>query len=230
MNKSSLPSHVGIIMDGNRRWALSKGLSSLEGYKEGLKRAKEIVKHSLKVGIKYLSFYVFSTENWKRDDCEIEELMFLISHYLRAEFNFYKKNGIKIIVSGDIESLSKEVRSSIKDSISFSKNFNNLILNLAINYGGRNEILLAIRKFVSSNFNLEFLNENTFSNFLYNPELPDLDLLIRTGGNIRISNFFLWRIAYSELVFSNVLWPEYYDNRYSRDLECFQFRRRNFGR
>ncbi|WP_210378151.1 undecaprenyl diphosphate synthase family protein, partial [Borreliella garinii] len=121
-------------------------------------------------------------------------------------------------------------RSSIKDSVSFSKNFNNLILNLAINYGGRNEILRAVRKFVSSDFDLESLNENAFSNFLDNPELPDIDLLIRTGGNIRISNFFLWRIAYSELIFSNVLWPEYYDNRYSKDLECFQLRGRNFGR
>ncbi|MBB6043122.1 polyprenyl diphosphate synthase [Borreliella yangtzensis] len=230
MNKNSLPRHVGIIMDGNRRWALGKGLSFLEGYKEGLKRAKEIVKHSLKVGIKYLSLYVFSTENWKRDDCEIEKLMFLIASYLRAEFNFYKKNGIKIIVSGDIESLSEEVKSSIKDSTSFSKNFSNLILNLAINYGGRNEILRAVRKFVSSDFDLESLDENAFSSFLDNPELPDLDLLIRTGGNIRISNFFLWRIAYSELIFSNVLWPEYYGNRYGKDLECFQFRIRNFGR
>ncbi|MCD2373362.1 polyprenyl diphosphate synthase, partial [Borreliella burgdorferi] len=156
--------------------------------------------------------------------------MFLIANYLRAEFDFYEKNGIKIIVSGDVESLSGEVKSSIKDSISFSKNFNNLILNLAINYGGRNEILRAVKKFVSSDFDLESLNENIFSSFLDNPELPDLDLLIRTGGNIRISNFFLWRIAYSELIFSNVLWPEYYDTRYSKDLECFQFRRRNFGR
>ncbi|MBB6031735.1 undecaprenyl diphosphate synthase [Borreliella spielmanii] len=230
MNKSSLPSHVGIIMDGNRRWALGKGVSFSEGYKEGLKRAKEIVIHSLKLGIKYLSFYVFSTENWKRDDCEIKELMFLIASYLRAEFNFYKKNEIKIIVSGDVDSLSEEVKSSIKDSVDFSKNFSNLVLNLAINYGGRNEILRAVRKFVSSDFDLDSLDESTFSNFLDNPELPDLDLLIRTGGNIRISNFFLWRIAYSELIFSNVLWPEYYGNRYSKDLDCFQFRRRNFGR
>ncbi|QFI14272.1 polyprenyl diphosphate synthase [Borrelia sp. CA_690] len=230
MDENSLPSHVGIIMDGNRRWALSKRLSFLNGYQEGLKRAKEIIEYSLKVGIKYLSFYVFSTENWKRDDCEIEELMFLIAKYLRAEFNFYKKNGIKIIVSGDVESLGEEVKSAIKASVSFSKNFNNLILNLAINYGGRNEILRAVKKFVSSDFDLESLDENAFYNFLDNPELPDLDLLIRTGGNIRISNFFLWRIAYSELIFSDVLWPDYYGSKYSKDLECFQFRKRSFGR
>ncbi|UPA17649.1 polyprenyl diphosphate synthase [Borrelia puertoricensis] len=230
MNNNSLPMHVGIIMDGNRRWALKRGLSLFEGHKEGLKRAKEIVKYSLKLGIRYLSLYVFSTENWNRTKFEIEHLMFLIADYLSSEFEFYSKNNIKILVSGDIEALSKEVRKSIIDAIDFTRNFDGLVLNLAINYGGRNEIVRATKKVLGSGLQFEALDEIVFSKFLDNPELCDLDLLIRTGGDMRISNFFLWRIAYCEFVFSSVLWPEYSVSHYDNDLECFKNRKRNFGR
>ncbi|WP_445435816.1 polyprenyl diphosphate synthase [Candidatus Borreliella tachyglossi] len=230
MNSESLPMHVGIIMDGNRRWALERGLSSLEGHKEGLKRAKEIIKHSLKLGIKYLSFYVFSTENWSRTKHEIEDLMLLIVNYLSTEFEFYSTNNIKIIVSGDIEALDSGVRKAIIDAIDFTKDFDGIILNLAINYGGRNEIVRAVHRILRSDLNLEALDEIKFSKFLDNPELCDPDLLIRTGGDMRISNFLLWRIAYCEFVFSNILWPEYYISNYGEDLECFRNRKRNFGR
>ncbi|AHH03077.1 Undecaprenyl pyrophosphate synthetase [Borrelia nietonii YOR] len=230
MSSNSLPMHVGIIMDGNRRWALKRGLSFFEGHKEGLKRAKEIVKHSLKLGIKYLSLYVFSTENWNRTKSEIEYLMFLIADYLSAEFEFYSTNNIKILVSGDIEALSEKVRKSIIDAIEFTRNFDGLMLNLAINYGGRNEIVRATKKILGSGLQFETLDEIVFSKFLDNPELCDLELLIRTGGNMRISNFLLWRVAYCEFVFSNALWPEYSISHYDRDLECFKNRKRNFGR
>ncbi|AWG42516.1 di-trans,poly-cis-decaprenylcistransferase [Candidatus Borreliella tachyglossi] len=230
MNSESLPMHVGIIMDGNRRWALERGLSSLEGHKEGLKRAKEIIKHSLKLGIKYLSFYVFSTENWSRTKHEIEDLMLLIVNYLSTEFEFYSTNNIKIIVSGDIEALDRGVRKAIIDAIDFTKDFDGIILNLAINYGGRNEIVRAVHRILRSDLNLEALDEIKFSKFLDNPELCDPDLLIRTGGDMRISNFLLWRIAYCEFVFSNILWPEYFISNYGEDLECFRNRKRNFGR
>ncbi|AHH09826.1 Undecaprenyl pyrophosphate synthetase [Borrelia parkeri SLO] len=230
MNNNSLPMHVGIIMDGNRRWALKRGLSLFEGHKEGLKRAKEIVKYSLKLGIKYLSLYVFSTENWNRTKSEIEHLMFLIADYLSSEFEFYSTNNIKILVSGDIEALSKEVRKSIIDTIDFTKKFDGLVLNLAINYGGRNEIVRATKKILGSGLQFETLDEIIFSKFLDNPELCDLDLLIRTGGDMRISNFLLWRIAYCEFVFSSVLWPEYSVSHYDKDLEYFKNRKRNFGR
>ncbi|AHE62463.1 polyprenyl diphosphate synthase [Borrelia parkeri] len=230
MNNNSLPMHVGIIMDGNRRWAFKRGLSLFEGHKEGLKRAKEIVKYSLKLGIKYLSLYVFSTENWNRTKSEIEHLMFLIADYLSSEFEFYSTNNIKILVSGDIEALSKEVRKSIIDTIDFTKKFDGLVLNLAINYGGRNEIVRATKKILGSGLQFETLDEIIFSKFLDNPELCDLDLLIRTGGDMRISNFLLWRIAYCEFVFSSVLWPEYSVSHYDKDLEYFKNRKRNFGR
>lgn len=230
MNNNSLPMHVGIIMDGNRRWALKRGLSLFEGHKEGLKRAKEIVKYSLKLGIKYLSLYVFSTENWNRTKSEIKHLMFVIADYLSSEFEFYSTNNIKILVSGEIEALSKEVRKSIIDAIDFTKNFDGLVLNLAINYGGRNEIVRATKKILGSGLQCETLDEIVFSKFLDNPELCDSDLLIRTGGDMRISNFLLWRIAYCEFVFSSVLWPEYSVSHYDKDLECFKNRKRNFGR
>ncbi|ASQ28949.1 di-trans,poly-cis-decaprenylcistransferase [Borrelia miyamotoi] len=230
MNSDSLPMHVGIIMDGNRRWALKEGLSLFEGHKEGLKRAKEIVHYSIKLGIKYLSLYIFSTENWNRTKSEIEYLMFLIANYLSSEFGFYSENNIKIIVSGDIESLSKEVRVSIIDAIDFTKNFDGFVLNLAINYGGRNEIVRAAKRILRSGLRFETLDELMFAKFLDNPELCDLDLLIRTGGDMRISNFLLWRIAYCEFVFSNVLWPEYSVSHYGKDLACFKNRKRNFGK
>ncbi|AFI30905.1 polyprenyl diphosphate synthase [Borrelia crocidurae] len=230
MSSNSLPSHVGIIMDGNRRWALKKGLSFFEGHKEGLKRAKEIVKHSCELGIKCLSLYVFSTENWNRTNSEIEYLMFLIADYLSSEFKFYGENNIKVVVSGDIETLSQKVKKSIEDATNYTKNFDGLILNLAINYGGRNEIVRAIKKVLAKGLSVETLNEVEFAKFLDNQELGDLDLLIRTGGDMRVSNFLLWRLAYCEFIFSNVLWPDYFVFHYERDLECFKNRKRNFGR
>ena len=230
MNSDFLPMHVGIIMDGNRRWALKNGLSLFEGHKEGLRRAKEIICHSIELGIKYLSLYVFSTENWNRTKSEIEYLMFLITNYLNSEFEFYSKNNIKIIVSGDIESLNNEVRESITDTIDFTKDFDGFVLNLAINYGGRDEIVRAVKKILGGNLGCETLNELMFSKFLDNPELCDLDLLIRTGGDMRVSNFLLWRIAYCEFVFSNALWPEYSVSHYIKDLACFKNRKRNFGK
>ncbi|WP_024655665.1 polyprenyl diphosphate synthase [Borrelia hispanica] len=230
MSSNSLPSHVGIIMDGNRRWALKKGLSFFEGHKEGLKRAKEIVKRSCELGIKCLSLYVFSTENWNRTNSEIEHLMFLITDYLSSEFKFYAENNIKVVISGDIETLSQKVKKSIEDATNYTKNFDGLILNLAINYGGRNEIVRATKKILEKGLSVETLNEVEFAKFLDNQELGDLDLLIRTGGDMRVSNFLLWRLAYCEFIFSNVLWPDYFVFHYERDLECFKNRKRNFGR
>ncbi|UER67328.1 polyprenyl diphosphate synthase [Borrelia sp. BU AG58] len=230
MNRDYLPLHVGIIMDGNRRWALKKGISVFEGYQEGLRRARDIVSHSIKLGIKCLSLYVFSTENWSRGKREIDYLMFLIASYLKSEFDFYSENSIKIVVSGEVETLEKKVRESITDAVDFTKNFNGLVLNLAINYGGRNEIVRAVRKILKGDLGLESLSEIEFARFLDNPELHELDLLIRTGGEMRISNFLLWGVAYCEFIFSNVLWPEYSVSLYDRDLRCFKKRKRNFGR
>ncbi|QMU98929.1 di-trans,poly-cis-decaprenylcistransferase [Borrelia sp. A-FGy1] len=227
---NSLPMHVGIIMDGNRRWALNKGVSLLEGHREGLKNAKDIIKHSVKLGIKYLSLYVFSTENWSRTQYEIEYLMFLIANYLNSEFEFYSENNVKVVVSGDIEALERRVRESIIDTINFTKNFTGLILNLAINYGGRNEIVRAVKRIMNSDLKINSLNEIEFARFLDNPELCEIDLLIRTGGEMRISNFFLWRVAYCEFIFSNILWPEYSISHYDKDLKCFEKRKRNFGK
>ncbi|WKC57702.1 polyprenyl diphosphate synthase [Borrelia sp. P9F1] len=230
MNRCSLPMHVGIIMDGNRRWALKRGVSLLEGYQEGLRRVKDIIQHSVKLDIKCLSLYVFSTENWSRDKSEIEYLMFLIANYLRSEFAFYSENSIKIVVSGDIEALEEEVREAIVDAVDFTKNFGGLILNLAINYGGRDEIVRAVGKILKSDLKFDSLSEVEFARFLDNPELHELDLLIRTGGEMRISNFLLWKVAYCEFVFSSILWPEYSISHYNDDLMCFGKRKRNFGK
>ena len=230
MNRHSLPMHVGIIMDGNRRWTLNRGVSLLEGYQEGLRRARDIVQHSSKIGIKCLSLYVFSTENWNRDKSEVEYLMFLIANYLKSEFAFYSENSIKIVVSGDIGALERKVREAIVAAVDFTKNFGGLVLNLAINYGGRNEIVRAVRKILKSDLKYDSLSEIEFARFLDNPELRELDLLIRTGGEMRVSNFLLWKVAYCEFIFSNILWPEYSISLYNEDLRCFRKRKRNFGR
>ena len=223
LDKNNLPSHVGIIM------AKNKNMRRTNGHEEGLKRAKEITKAAADLGISYLTLYVFSTENWKRTEQEVGFLMNLIHTHLIKELQFYKENQIRIKMLGDISGLPKSIQADIKEAQADTESFTGLTLNLAINYGGRDEIIRAIKKISSTSSDINSISEISFSKYFDVPELPDLDLLIRTGGEKRLSNFLMWHSAYAEFVFSDTLWPEYTKERFIEDLQEFQRRTRRFG-
>lgn len=229
IDKSKLPVHVAITMDGNGRWATQKKLPRTSGHDQGLKAAKRIVKAASDLGIKYLTLYVFSTENWKRAEQEVGFLMNLIHTHLRGELTFYKENGIKINHIGNLEGLPAGVQKDILESIEETKDFDNLTVNLAINYGGRDEIIRGIKKLISNSVASDEINEQNFSKFLDMPEAPDVDLLIRTGGEQRLSNYLLWHIPYAEQIYTDTLWPDYSNEEFYSNIEIFQKRNRRFG-
>ena len=228
-NNSAVPVHVGIIMDGNGRWAKQRNLPRTSGHKEGLDVAKAIVKAAAEIGIKYVTLYTFSTENWKRAQEEVGFLMNLIRRHLRAEFQFYKQNGIRIKHLGDLSGLPEDVQTEIKKAMEKTASFTGLTVVLAINYGGRDEIVRGVKKLLSEGKNVSDITESDFSNSFDIPELPDVDLLIRTGGEIRLSNFLLWHAAYAEFLFTNTLWPDYNKEEFLKDIESFKNRTRRFG-
>ena len=227
MSNSALPVHIGIIMDGNGRWAKQRNLPRTSGHKEGLTVAKNIVREAAKFGVKYVTLYTFSTENWKRAQEEVGFLMNLIRSHLRAEFEFYKENGIRIQHIGDIEGLPLDVQQEIRKAIADTAHFTGLTVVLAINYGGRNEICRAVNKLIENKS--DEISEESIAKAMDIPELPDVDLLIRTGGELRLSNFLLWHAAYAELVFTDTLWPDYNINEFKEHIELFQKRTRRFG-
>lgn len=226
---SAVPKHIGIIMDGNGRWAKQRKLPRTNGHKEGLTVAKQIVKAAAEIGVKYVTLYTFSTENWKRAQEEVGFLMNLIKGHLRAEFQFYKDNGIRIKHLGNLSGLPVEVQKEIIDAINETAEFLGLTVVLAINYGGRDEITRGLKKMISQNINPDKITENDISSYFDVPELPDVDLMIRTGGELRLSNFLLWQTAYAEFVFSDILWPDYNKDEFYKDIEKFQSRNRRFG-
>jgi undecaprenyl diphosphate synthase len=213
-------------MDGNGRWAKSRGLPRTEGHREGLKAAKRIVKAAVLSGIKNVTLYTFSTENWKRAQEEVKFLMGLISTYLSAEMDFYKEFGIRVVHSGDPEGLPKDVRDSLARVAEDTVGFNKIRVNLAINYGGRDEILRAIEKIKPHSGKL---TEGDFRQYLDIPDMPDPDLIIRAGGEYRLSNFLIWQAAYSEFYFSDVLWPDWTEVEFNQALTEYTRRERRFG-
>ena len=224
-----IPEHIAIIMDGNGRWAKNKGLPRTNGHKEGLKVAKKIVSCAAKLGVKYITLYAFSTENWKRTEEEVGYLMSLIRNHLRAEFQFYKENGIKIEHIGDLQALPKDVQKEIINGKNDTANFTGTTCTLAINYGSRNEITRSVKKIIQQNINENEINEDLISKNLDIPTLPNVDLMIRTGGEKRLSNFLLWQCAYAEFIFSDTLWPDYTEEEFLNNIEDFQKRNRRFG-
>lgn len=228
-----LPQHVGIIMDGNGRWAKRKGLPRIFGHRQGVKTVKRIVEHAASIGIKYLSLYAFSTENWQRPEDEVSTLMKLLDEYLKKELTTMLENGISLKVSGRIDMLPINTQKILKDAIFNTKDNKRMILNLCLSYGGRGEIVDATKKiledFKNGKIELDDIEEK-FSLYLYNPEIPDVDLLIRTSGELRISNFMLYRIAYSELYFTQTLWPSFYEDEFDLAIEEYMTRKRRFGR
>ncbi len=229
LDNKNLPLHVAITMDGNGRWAQQRKLPRTAGHDQGLHTGKRIVKLASDLGIKYLTLYVFSTENWKRTEKEVGFLMNLIHIHLCGELDFYKQNGIKINHIGDIESLPDSIKKDITEAIEDTKDFSGMTLNLAINYGGRDELLRGIKKIINSKIDENEITEQLISSFLDMPQSPDVDLLIRTGGEKRLSNFLLWHIPYAEQIYTDTLWPDYTDEEFLKNIEDFSHRNRRFG-
>jgi undecaprenyl diphosphate synthase len=218
LDTERLPRHVGIIMDGNGRWATQRGRPRSEGHLEGMKAAKRVVTAAAELGLDFLSLYVFSTENWSRTADEVSYLMFLVRSYLRREYGFYKQNGIRIVHSGDIARLPPEIVRDIDAISRDTEGFGGLTLNLSINYGGRDEILRGVHRALASGA-VSSLTE----------EMPDPDLVIRTGNERRLSNFLLWESAYAELYFSAKLWPDWDRQDLVDALVDYCGRSRRFG-
>lgn len=224
---SSIPTHIGIIMDGNGRWAKNKGLSRTEGHKEGLEAAKRVILRASQIGIKWVTLYTFSTENWKRTVEEVGFLMSLIKKHLRSEYDFYKQNRIRIQHCGDLSKMPQDIQKEIILAENETKNFNDMTVVLALNYGSRDEIVRAIKKILPDE--ISSITEESFSNILDSSNIPDPDLIIRTGGEKRLSNFLLWQAAYSELFFSDILWPDWNEETLDIAINDYQKRDRRFG-
>ena len=229
LDKENLPLHVAITMDGNGRWAQARKLPRTSGHDEGLRTAKRIVKAASDIGVKYLTLYVFSTENWKRAEQEVGFLMNLIHTHLCGELAFYKENGIRVRHIGNFQALPEGIQKDIQQAMDDTKDFTGMTVNLAINYGGRDEIIRGIKKIISKNIKATDLDEKTFSSYLDMPECPDVDLLIRTGGEQRLSNYLLWHVAYAEQIYTDTLWPDYSNEEFYKHIEAFQHRNRRFG-
>lgn len=223
---ANLPRHVGIIMDGNGRWAVSRSMKRSQGHSEGLKAAKRVVKAANDMGLPCLTLYVFSTENWKRAEEEVSFLMTLIAKHLESELGFYEEEGIRIFHSGDARALPAKVRAAIEKVVSATAGHEGMSLNLAINYGGRDEIARAAARCAARGVAPA---EEAIRTALDAPGLPDVDLVVRTAGEKRISNFMLWQSAYAELHFSDKLWPDWGEADLASAIEDYSRRSRRFG-
>jgi undecaprenyl diphosphate synthase len=231
MNDPAIPFHVAVIMDGNGRWATARGLPRTEGHRQGLTAAKRVVAAASKAGVGCLSLYTFSTENWKRTSEEVSFLMGLIRSHLSSELDFYRANKIKVVHSGRREGLDRGILAELEKVTADTAGFTGMVVNLAINYGGRDEILRAVERMTTPKSGLDSgpLAENALRGALDHPELPDPDLIVRTGGERRLSNFLLWQSAYSELYFTDKLWPDFGEDDLMAAIEDYSTRDRRFG-
>jgi undecaprenyl diphosphate synthase len=229
-----VPRHVAIIMDGNGRWAKGKGMTRVFGHKNALTAVRESVETAAQIGIKAITLYAFSTENWKRPKLEIDALMSLLINSLKKELPTFQNNGVAVNAIGNIENLPKKAQKALNDVILQTKDNTNIILTLALSYGSREEIVNAIKniskKVVNKELSLKEIDEKTINNHLYTFNLPDVDLMIRTSGEHRISNFLLWQMAYAELYFTDILWPDFRKEHFYDAIIDYQNRERRFGR
>lgn len=230
----SIPRHVAIIMDGNGRWAASKFLPRIAGHQQGVKAVKKIVKQSLDKGIGFLTLYAFSNENWKRPEEEVSLLMKMFEHFIQAELNNLIENGVRLRFIGRIDELGERLANQVRMAEETSKNCDKLNLTIAVSYGSRQEMVDSFKKLASQYQDTESLianiTEENISSQMYKPEIGDVDLLIRTSAEHRISNFLLWQIAYSEIVFCNCMWPEFDEKEFDKCLEVYSTRERRFGK
>ena len=236
MNKSldNTPNHVAIIMDGNGRWAKLKGKSRLFGHRNGIKSVQKIVEYATKTEIKNLTLYAFSTENWNRPKREIETLMNILIETLRKEIDKMVKNNVQFKCIGDISQLPENVIKELKETTKKTSRNDGLVLTLALNYGFKKELIYAIKnlaiKVKKNLISVDNIDEKVVNNHLHSGELPSVDLLIRTSGEQRISNFLLWQVSYAELFFSQVFWPDFNENHFKKAIRSYKKRERRFGK
>lgn len=233
LNMDNLPEHIAIIMDGNRRWAKAKGLPISLGHKEGAKTLEKIVRHANKIGLKYITVYAFSTENWRRAQDEVSALMLLLQNYIDKYSKIADSENIKVQFLGDLTAFSKKMQKGIQDCINRTKDNTGVTFNIALNYGGRLEIVDAIKAIVkkvqNGECNIDDINEEMVSQNLYTNNMPDPDLVIRTSGEIRTSNFLPWQIVYSEFLFVEKNWPDFSEEDLDEAIAEYQKRTRKFG-
>ena len=226
---SRLPRHVAVIMDGNGRWAANRHLPRVEGHRAGIDAVRDTVETSARLGLPVLTLYAFSVENWKRPETEVSALMGLLKHYLRLELRSLLKNNIRFRIIGRPERLAPEIRAELSDAEQRTQANTGLQFNIALNYGGRAEIVDAARQAIRAGVDPEALDERTFASFLYTAGQPDPDLLIRTSGELRVSNFLLWQIAYAEIWVTDALWPDFRARHLLEALVDYQKRDRRYG-
>ena len=226
---TSVPRHIAFIMDGNGRWAEHRGLPRLEGHRAGVKNIRPIIKYLDTQGVRFLTLYAFSTENWNRPDDEVHGLFHLLENVIGREARELHKNGVKIKHIGRLEGLSPALQKSINRALRLTQNNKGMTLGVALNYGGRAEILDAVRHLMADGVPPQDINEKLFWDYLYTSGFPEVDIVIRTGGEIRTSNFLIWQAAYSEYYFTPVLWPDFNEEELGKALLTYSRRQRRFG-
>lgn len=229
MDRKLIPNHVAIILDGNGRWAKAQGKPRTFGHKNGAENVIEIAKHAKNKGVKYLTLYAFSTENWKRPENEVDYLMKLLIKFVESKLKELMEEDCKLNILGDINRLPEATKKAVVDAVNKTKDNKSLTINIALNYGGRDEIVHAVRDIIVDGLKPEQINEELISNYLYTKEMPDPDLLIRPGGELRISNFLIYQLAYTEFYFTNVLWPDFDNDEFDKALEEYANRNRRYG-
>lgn len=234
INNGEIPRHIAIIMDGNGRWAKQQGFPRYSGHKAGVESVRDIVESCAQLGVKYLTLYTFSTENWNRPRLEVTTLMKLLLRTIKKEVDELNKNNVRLMAIGDLSSLPDKVQEELRDAVKRTSKNSKLTLVLALSYSGRWEITEAVKKaaeeYKAGSISLDDINVKTFGRYLYTSNIPDPDLLIRTSGELRISNFLLWQIAYSEIYISPVFWPEFRRQHLFQAIQDFQRRERRFGK
>jgi undecaprenyl diphosphate synthase len=233
LDPEKVPHHIAIIMDGNGRWAQRQRLSRIKGHQKGLEAARAVVEASEDLGVKILTLYAFSKENWLRPRKEVNDLMRLLQKYLREEREELLKRDLRLNIIGDLEDLPTPIRDLLVETVEMTRYKDGLIVNLALSYGGRAEIVVGVRAIIADieagRITKDDITPETFSRYLYTRDLPDPDLLIRTSGELRISNFLLWQIAYTELYFTTTLWPDFGKEELIRACLAYQDRERRYG-
>jgi undecaprenyl diphosphate synthase len=224
-----LPEHVAIIMDGNGRWARQRHLPRLVGHRAGVENMRAVISYCNQIKLKYLTLFGFSTENWNRPKEEINGLLGLLQESIDEEALILHRQGVRIRHLGQLERLPRKLQAAIKKAVDLTRNNTGLNFNIAFNYGGRSEIIDAVRRLIAEGIPAQKINEKMFSRYLYTADLPDVDLLIRTGGELRVSNFLIWQAAYSEFYFTDVLWPDFDQKEIDKALLAYSQRQRRFG-
>lgn len=225
-----VPQHVAIIMDGNGRWAIKRGLPRLAGHKAGTENLRRVIRNTVEFGIKYLTIYAFSTENWGRPTEEVQGLMFILQDVIDRELNELHKEGVQLRHIGRLEKLDPKIQKKVLKAIELTKDNDRLILNVAFNYSGRDEIVYAIQKIINAGIPAEDVTDELVNQYLFTAGVPDPDLIIRTSGELRLSNFLIWQTAYSEWYICPKFWPDFDKEEYSRALESFVHRDRRYGK